>query len=110
MEVVLEINSHPFFLDENSTRDANPRIFSVKTGKDSQAVSLSDFNVSDWMISNVHSVEMNSTGSTGEYKLYLELNEVLNPNQYPYIFLMAVVRMLRLNSQKDLIPLLWLMN
>ena len=26
------------------------------------------------MISNVHSVEMNSTGLTGEYKLYLELN------------------------------------
>ena len=62
------------------------------------------------MISNVHSVEMNSTGLTGEYKLYLELNGSSESESISLHLPYGSGRMLRLNSQKDLIPLLWLMN
>ena len=62
-------------IEDNSTKDDNPRLFKIQTGKDNKLVNLTDFDSSDWSVSNGVILDMNSTGTTGEYILSVDFND-----------------------------------
>ena len=61
-------------LEENSTREDNPRIFNLFTGKDNLQDDLTGFDSSDWIAGNGNILDMNATGVAGEYRLSIEVN------------------------------------
>ena len=61
-------------LEENSSREATPRSFKIRTGKDNTALDLSGFNSSDWILSSGSVTDMNSTNNPGESLLFVDFN------------------------------------
>ncbi|MDG1138462.1 MAG: hypothetical protein P8N49_02955 [Opitutales bacterium] len=61
-------------LDENSTREANPRVFKISTGKDNTLIDLTGFDSNDWSLSSGSIIEMNATGLTGQTLLSVDFN------------------------------------
>ena len=60
-------------LEENSSRDSDPRLFRVQTGKDGSALNLTGFDAVDWNLSSGTVLDFNSSG-LGESILRVDVN------------------------------------
>ena len=60
-------------LEENSSRDSDPRLFRVQTGKDGSALNLTGFDAVDWNLSSGTVLDFNSSG-LGESILQVDVN------------------------------------